>query len=56
MLFRGFTAAAKIGREVEAYKMKKTYQIPELKIALLERTDVIVTSGEQDDDELPIVP
>lgn len=56
MLFRGFTAAAKIGREVEAYKMKKTYEIPELKIALLERTDVIVTSGEQDDDELPIVP
>ena len=34
--------------------MKKLYEIPELKIALLERTDVIVTSGEDDDDTLPI--
>ena len=54
MLFRGITAEAKIGREVEAHKMKKLYEIPELKIALLERADVIVTSGEQDEDELPI--
>ncbi len=54
MLFRGPTAAANFGREVEAHKMKKLYEIPELKIALLERTDVIVTSGEDDDDTLPI--
>lgn len=26
--------------------MKKTYEIPELKVSLLERADVIVTSGE----------
>ena len=56
MLFRGSSAAAKSDREVEAHKMKKMYEIPELKVALLERTDVIVTSGEQDPDELPIQP
>ena len=33
--------------------MKKTYEIPELKVSLLARADVIVTSG--DDDELPIM-
>ncbi len=31
--------------------MKKTYEIPEIKVSLLERADVIVTSGE--DGELP---
>lgn len=36
--------------------MKKTYEIPELKIALLERMDVIVTSAGGDPDELPIQP
>lgn len=36
--------------------MKKTYEIPELKIALLERTDVIVTSNGQDEDETDIIP
>lgn len=37
--------------------MKKTYEIPELKVALLERADVIVTSGiNQDDDETEIMP
>lgn len=37
--------------------MKKTYEIPELKIALLERADVIVTSGIQpEEDEGPIIP
>ena len=36
--------------------MKKTYEIPELKVALLERTDVIVTSMEPEEDELPIRP
>ena len=38
--------------------MKKTYEVPELKIALLEKTDVIVTSDNApggDDDELPIL-
>ncbi len=54
MLFRSHAAAAEFDREVEAHKMKKLYEIPELKIALLERTDVIVTSGEDDDDTLPI--
>lgn len=37
--------------------MKKLYERPELKVALLERTDVIVTSDNTpggDDDELPI--
>lgn len=37
--------------------MKKTYEIPELKIALLQKTDIIVTSDNTpggDDDELPI--
>lgn len=37
--------------------MKKTYEIPELKIALLEKTDVIVTSDEEfqpDPNETPI--
>ena len=33
--------------------MKKLYEVPELKVSLLERTDVIVTSG-ADDDELPL--
>ena len=32
--------------------MKKTYEIPELKVSLLDRADVIVTSGE-DEDETP---
>lgn len=41
---------------MEASKMKKTYEIPELKVALLERTDVIVTSMEPEEDELPIRP
>lgn len=36
--------------------MKKTYEIPELKVALLERADVIVTSMEPEEDELPIRP
>ena len=47
------------GRKVEERKMKKTYQIPELKIALLAKTDIIVTSDNApggDDDELPIMP
>ena len=32
--------------------MKKIYEVPELKVSLLERSDVIVTSG-TDEDELP---
>jgi len=37
--------------------MKKTYEIPELKVALLERTDVIVTSEiKTDEDETDIIP
>ncbi len=31
--------------------MKKNYEVPELKVALLDRTDIIVTS---DQDALPI--
>ena len=54
MLFRGHAAEAKSDREVEAHKMKKLYEIPELKVALLERTDVIVTSGEDDEDNSPL--
>lgn len=37
--------------------MKKLYEIPELKVALLAKTDIIVTSENSpggDDDELPI--
>ena len=35
--------------------MKKTYEVPELKIALLEKTDIIVTSDTgADDGELPV--
>ena len=36
--------------------MKKTYEIPELKVALLERSDVIVTSMVPEDGELPMEP
>lgn len=32
--------------------MKKSYEIPELKVTLLQRADVIITSG--DDSELPV--
>ena len=38
--------------------MKKTYEVPELKIALLQKADVIVTSENVpggDEDELPII-
>jgi hypothetical protein len=38
--------------------MKNYYEIPELKVTLLEKTDVIVTSDNApggDDDELPIL-
>ena len=34
--------------------MKKTYEIPELKVSLLERADVIVTSGEDDDETVKL--
>ena len=34
--------------------MKKTYEIPELKVSLLERADVIVTSGEDDDETIKL--
>jgi hypothetical protein len=34
--------------------MKKLYEIPELKVAVLAKTDIIVTSEGKDDDELPI--
>lgn len=43
--------------KVEANRMKKMYEIPELKVSLLEKTDIIVTSDNTpggDDDELPI--
>ena len=50
---RSIRRRAKFGSEMEANKMKKTYEIPELKVALLERADVIVTSGE-DEGELPV--
>ncbi len=33
--------------------MKKMYEVPELKVSLLARTDVIVTSG-GDEDEFPL--
>lgn len=37
--------------------MKKFYEVPELKITLLEKTDVIVTSNEGGEDgELPVMP
>ena len=36
--------------------MKKTYEIPELKVSLLERADVIITSIQSDEDEGPIMP
>lgn len=32
--------------------MKKLYEVPELQVSLLDRADVIVTSGE-DEDETP---
>lgn len=39
----------------EAIKMKKLYEVPELKVSLLDRADVIVTSGEDgEEDELPL--
>lgn len=34
--------------------MKKTYEIPELKVSLLERSDVIVTSIVPEPDEGPV--
>ena len=35
--------------------MKKLYEVPELKVSLLDRADVIVTSGEDgEEDELPL--
>ena len=46
-----------IGREVEAHPMKKLYEIPELKVSLLAREDIIVTSSDTDTepDEGPIL-
>ncbi len=32
--------------------MKKTYEVPELKVSLLNRADVIVTSGEDEDETI----
>ena len=55
----GKVRRSEFGRKVEECKMKKTYEIPELKIALLAKADIIVTSDNvpgEDDGQLPIMP